>query len=1141
MSHEKKYPDTTLAETGEMANIEDIKRKIREYEQELSRLKSLVREGPITEPPEKKVSALSYGFSVEELEKIFTNSKYHETFFNQIPFMVWAKDTNGKFLSANKSFAAAFGKLPEEIVGRNDYDFSPSIFADKYTADDNLVISTGEQRTFEELIPLKDGFRWHETLKIPLIGIDGKVVGTAGLARDITDRKNYEIALKESEEKFRELAENTSDSFVLRSGNKILYANPAFEQIYGIKREDLYKNPNVYLDWIHPEDRSRIENIIKSREHKSAYIFNEQYRIVLPDKSVNWIWHRSYPVWNDKGEVYRVVSVSSNITGIKDLEDKVQKFQSQQQAILDNIPHQAWIKDMDGKYLMVNEAFCRFFDWKVNDIIGKTDFDLCDEELALDYVRKDKTVCEQRKAIRFMEVEDGRFGKRYSETFKTPVINENGEVIGTAGISRDITEQKIAEQALLKSEEKFKDLVTLLPEMVFETNSNLKITFANFSAFERFGYEQNDFDKGLSLYDLVAEREIGRVKDEIINAQNGGELIAAEYVLVSKKGHEFPALVYTNNMYNNGKWSGLRGVAVDIAQRKISEEKEKVYQEKLKFLSNTALDFLSLMQDEDIYIYTGRKLKEFIREGYVLVSRFNESEHTIELVYFSVNDEIKETIRTETGFNVDNLKIKISPESEAVLIQNAEHLMEFTEGVYELSFGTIPRPQCRIVERILQVRKIYGLSLLRGGKLYGSVEIITSQEDLDDKPLIETFIYQASIALHRRQLEQELIAAKFKAEESDKLKTAFLANMSHEIRTPMNGIIGISQLLTRQEVGEKDRNEYLSMINANGNILLNLVNDIIEISKIESNQVDLFVSEFSLNKLFHEMNCFLLTEKMTKNKDSVELLMSLGRKDEESFIYADRQKLNQILLNLIGNAIKFTLSGQVEFGYFVNDDNRLEFFVKDTGIGIPEDKLDLIFNRFTQADQSLTRPFGGSGLGLAISKGFVEIMHGKIWAECRENGGSIFRFHIPFKPSSPGAKQAPRVKLRPDDFDWAKYHLLVVEDNYMSFKLLQALLKNTKVVILHADNGERAIEMVKTHPEIDLVLMDIQLPLMNGYEATKAIKLIRPELTVIAQTANAMDEDRLKCLNSGCNDYITKPIVFETFLTLIDSYIQEKH
>lgn len=1005
-------PESLISEPMGKIHSEPIRQKIREHEEEIIRLKEILDNGNFND-----LNLLSaQGFRAEEIGKIFSASNYLQTFFNQIPFMIWAKGTDGKFLVSNNIFADSFGKTLEEIIGKTDFDFISQSFAEKYTDDDKKVISTKQQLTFEELIPVKGEFRWYETIKIPLVGSDGKVIGTAGMARDITDRKHNETALNES----REI---------------------------------------------------------------------------------------------------------------------LQKFQSQQKAILDNIPHLAWLKDNDGKYLMANEAFCRYFNWKLDEIIGKTDFDLCPLELAKDYVSKDLEVCKQRKAMRFTEVEDRPAGKRYSETHKTPIINENGEIIGTAGISRDITEQKLAEQALRESEEKFKGLVTLLPEMVFEADIKGKITFANLIAFERFGYNQDDLKKGLYLFEMVAEKDRAIAIERLNRSRSKNEIEPAEYTLLTKSGYEFPALVYINHMFKDANLAGLRGVAVDISKRKILEEKEKIYQQKLLFLSNTALDFLSHLPDEDIYLYTGKKLKEFTGEGHIIISAFNENDYTLNLAYFSLNTVEREELLQKTGFVPEGLSFKISPEIKENLIRGSEHIVELANGIHDLSFGQIPLATCKIIEEILRVNKIYGVSIFKGGRLFGTVILLTQNEIVEDKPLIETFVYQASIALHRRQLEMELVAAKMKAEESDKLKMAFLANMSHEIRTPMNGIIGISQLLTRQAVPEKELNMYLEMIKSNGNILLNLVNDIIDISKIESNQVDLHETAFSLNKLFDELRCFILTEKMTKQKDEVELITRLGCNNEDCFISGDRQKLQQVLTNLIGNAIKFTLAGEVEFGYTIIDNSRIEFFVKDTGIGIPDDKIDVIFNRFTQADQSLTRPFGGSGLGLAISKGFVEIMGGKIWAEHRSGGGSVFCFTIPYKPAQAIVKDLSALKKDPGDYDWSQYTILVVEDNYMSMRLFELLLKKSRVKILHADNGQKAIEMVKSHPEINLVLMDIQLPVMNGFEATREIKKLRPALTVIAQTANVMDDDKLKCLNAGCSDYLTKPIAFDTLLQLVSTYI----
>ncbi len=1077
------------------------------------------------------------GIMANGMIDVFGLPGFHKTFFNQVPFMMWAKDLNGRFLAVNSAFARQFGMKTEEMKGLSDYDISPKIFADKFRADDAIVLKTGKQKTVDEQIPVIDGFRWHETTKIPLKDENGTIIGTAGFAIDISNRKHYETALKQSEEKFRELAENTTDSFVLSSGNKIIYVNPAFEQVYGFSRDELMRDPGLPRKRIYPSDQERILEVMNTGHYKYTYIFNEQYRIVKKDGTVSWIWNRSYPVWNDKGEAYRIVSVATNISGVKILEERLTKSQSQQQAILDNIPHLAWLKDIEGRYVSVNESFCRFFNLKSGQIVGKTDYFLCPEKLADDYVSKDQEVIRERKSKLFFEVEEGRFGKRYSETHKTPIINDEGEVIGIAGISRDITEQKLAEQALLRSEEKYKDLVTLLPEVIFETDANGKITFVNLKGYELMGYTQADVDKGMTIFDVIAPEDVSRARTSFINLKTGNEIRGNEYNVITRTGKKVAVLIFTNNMFNESRWVGIRGVMVDISRRKLSEKQEKEYQTKLLFLSNTALDFLGLPNEADIFTFIGTKLTEFIPWANIFVSQYDEDERMLTVAYHSTSAENKMLLIDLLGMPVDHLTFELMDSDIEELKNNAEHLKVFPEGVYGTCFGKIPRPVSVQIEKILQARKIYGMALMRSGKLYGSVLIFSGKEELPDQPFIETFLYQASIALHRRQLEQELMEAKVRAEESDMLKTAFLANMSHEIRTPMNGILGLTQLLTRDQLSIAERNEYLNMINSNGKLLMNLVNDIIDISRIESNQVDLNEGEFYLNSMMNELASFIQSEKMVKKKEDVELKMKLGLKDGDSSIIADEPKLKQILTNLIGNAIKFTNRGTVEFGYDLEDGEQLKFYVKDSGIGISRDKLEVIFDRFTQVDQSLTRLYSGSGLGLAISKGFVERMGGKIWAESELNNGATFYFTIPYKPTVKMDGRNDEARREPDMFNWEEICILIVEDNYVSYKLLEISLGKTGVGILHAENGREAIDFVINHPEIDLVLMDIQLPLLNGYDATVEIKKIRPGLPVIAQTANAMDDDRLKCLNAGCSDYITKPIVLGKLFDVINNYV----
>ncbi len=1125
-----KFNKSRTAEVSQEEEIRNLQEKIDDLQSENELLKKIVSS--------RRMPQVTSGKSQEAISgDIFRIPEFHKSFFYHVPFMMWAKDTNGRFIAVNSAFARNFGKEMTELHGLTDYDICPKIFADKFRSDDLAVIDSGNQITVDEQIPVLAGFRWHETTRIPLTDQNGMITGIAGFAKDITDRKHYETALRQSEAKFRELAENTNDSFILSSGNNIIYVNPAFEQVYGYSRDEFIRNPGLRDKWIYPPDAMRIRAVLDSAQYKSNYIFNEQYRIIKKDGTVSWIWNRSYPIWNDKGEAYRIVSVATNISGIKILEERLTKSQSQQQAILDNIPHLAWLKDTDSHYVSVNESFCRYYNKSSDEIVGKTDYFLCSKNLADEYISKDKEVIRERKSKLFFEVEDGRFGKRYSETHKTPIVNDEGEVIGIAGISRDITEQKLAEQALLRSEEKYKDLVNLLPEVVFETDAEGNITYVNLKGFELMGYSPQTVDRGINIFDIVASGERERARQAFANIRKGKEIKTNEYNVVTREGKVISVLVVANSMFQDSRWVGIRGVMVDITRRKMAENQEKEYQTKLLFLSNTALDFLGLPIEADIFKYIGMKLKEFVTDANIIVSSYDDTEKLLSIIYHSFSAKDADTLEEMTGIRLKQMVFDLGGEDIDELKLNAEHLKFFKGGIYDTCFGKFSRPLTRQIEKRFRIRKTFGMSLMRSGVLYGSALILTNRDELQDQPFLETFFYQASIALHRRQLELELVEAKVRAEETDMLKTAFLANMSHEIRTPMNGILGLTQLLTKDQLSHEDRKEYLAMINSNGKLLMNLVNDIIDISRIESNQVDLNEVRFSLNAMMNELLCFIQSEKMIKNKGSVELKMQIGLKDEDSGILSDQSKLKQVLTNLIGNAIKFTNRGNVEFGYSLEDNNSLKFFVKDSGIGISEDKLEVIFDRFTQVDQSLTRPYSGSGLGLAISKGFVERMGGRIWAESHIKRGATFNFTIPYKPIGRSGTGKEEFARSPDQFNWEKISILVVEDNYISYKLLEFSLSKTGVGIIHADNGQSAIDEVKKNPGIDLVLMDIQLPVLNGYDATIEIKKIRPELPVIAQTANAMDDDRLKCLNAGCSDYITKPIILEKLYAIINNYV----
>jgi CheY-like chemotaxis protein len=398
------------------------------------------------------------------------------------------------------------------------------------------------------------------------------------------------------------------------------------------------------------------------------------------------------------------------------------------------------------------------------------------------------------------------------------------------------------------------------------------------------------------------------------------------------------------------------------------------------------------------------------------------------------------------------------------------------------------------------------------------------------------YIAIVSDITERRTFIQNLEKAKADAEASDRLKTAFLANMSHEIRTPMNAIVGFSNLLSDSKLPEAKKEEYLDHIIQSSNMLLNLIDDIIDISKIEAGQITINRQEFRINKVVQDV---FKTFSNVSKKRNLDFRLNIPPSSDSISLNTDPVRLRQILSNLIGNAVKFTERGYIEIGYDVRDNgmgSNIRFFVKDSGIGIPKDKQSLIFERFRQLDDTRTRRFGGTGLGLSISKKLVDLLGGNIWVESQPGEGSEFYFTIPY------IKEINLPPVEPETFSFAKYNwknktLLIAEDENSNFELIKASISKTGIKIIRAMNGEEALEFARSNDDIDLILMDIRMPKMNGYDATRNIKSIKPELPIISITAYAMSEDEEKSLEAGCDRYISKPIRPARLLELIDEYL----
>lgn len=378
-----------------------------------------------------------------------------------------------------------------------------------------------------------------------------------------------------------------------------------------------------------------------------------------------------------------------------------------------------------------------------------------------------------------------------------------------------------------------------------------------------------------------------------------------------------------------------------------------------------------------------------------------------------------------------------------------------------------------------------------------------------------------------QQIHDELVLAKNKAEESDQLKTAFLQNMSHEIRTPLNGIVGFSELLRSTGLPTDKRNDYIDTITRSSAQLLSIVNDVLDISKIETGQQVVCETEFNVNHLIDE-----IYDEFSQHTTPLGLTLSITKPlaDGSASILADRSKIYQIFSHLINNAIKFTAEGSIKIGYRL-DKAEIIFFVIDTGLGIPRELHNVIFERFRKSENYLRKDYGGTGLGLAICKGYTELMKGRIWVESASKG-SQFYFAIENK------RVIVQEAVKRPHYDGVK--VLVAEDEDINFRYINEVFRSHNITVERAMNGVEAVEMMRANGAYDIVFMDVRMPRMDGLQATRKIREFDQKTPIIAQTAFVMSDSKLNAFESGCNDYVSKPIKQSELFGMIDKYVNRR-
>lgn len=419
------------------------------------------------------------------------------------------------------------------------------------------------------------------------------------------------------------------------------------------------------------------------------------------------------------------------------------------------------------------------------------------------------------------------------------------------------------------------------------------------------------------------------------------------------------------------------------------------------------------------------------------------------------------------------------------------------------------------------------------GILYDSFNNMLEQIDLRDK--------------NRDNNEVKLKEARFQAENADKLKSAFLANMSHEIRTPMNSIIGFAGLLSDNELTNEERTEFLELINSSCNTLLHLIDDILDISKIEAGQLSILFEKCSLPLLANELFITFNEINQHSNHGQVQLVLDIPSNLPNLSIETDVFRIKQVISNLLSNAIKFTHQGEIVFGYSIvekikNNERKkfIKFFVQDSGIGMSTETCGVIFDRFTKIESDNNKLYRGAGLGLTITKKLVELLNGEISVESEPNKGSVFYFTLPAPEDLQeiGSSQIKSKSLGSSDelLKLTNRSILIVEDDLSNFELLKAILKKTEANLEWSKNGFEAIEYCKTQLP-DIVLMDIKMPDMNGYETVSHLRNMNITIPIVAQTAFARIEDEKRILESGFDAYLSKPIEKKKLLSILDEFI----
>ncbi|MBE0646624.1 MAG: response regulator [Bacteroidales bacterium] len=892
---------------------------------------------------------------------------------------------------------------------------------------------------------------------------------------------------------------------------KCIYVNQLWQEMAGLTPNEA--EGEGWIKGIHPQDR----NLVFQSWNRMVEEFGKwgvEYRFQNKEGKTTWVYGTANKTVDNQGEVTGYIGVNTDITELKQEHQALIESENKLHTLFHAMTDVVFEMDYEGTYLFIAPTSPELLYMVEKDIIGKRLHDIFpkpEADIFLSFIRE----CIDEKSTKTIEypliINNNTI---WFEGKATPISQKS-----ILYIARDVTPWRKAQIALKDSEEKYKSLFEKSEDAVliisderfvdcnqatvkmlrYEAKQDLLNTHPSELSPEKQSDGRSSFEKADEMMSIALKR--GSHRFEWDHKKADGEVFPVEVLLTPIPNIDGKTIIHT--------------VWRDISERKKAEKTQRI----LYNISNATNTSENL---DELFQFIKDELHQIIDTTNFFIGLWDGESDTVSIPYI-----------VDKADHFTSLPMKGS--LTGYVIKKQQSLLATKEIFEKLE-------QQGEAEIIGTDSKIWlGVPMKSKGVVTGVI-VLQSYDDEKaftqaDVEVLEFVSQQISLSIERKKREEELKEALKKATESDRLKSSFLATMSHELRTPLNAVIGFSDIIDKTF----SLDEIIKMnqrINVSGKHLLTIIEDIFDISLIETGEIKIDNEKFDLVPFMLGIHTFVLAEQDALKKQHLEVTYQPPQNLNDVFLFSDQGKIKQILLNLLKNALKYTHDGSVKYGFMTEiqeEKSWLKFYVKDTGIGISQDLQHMIFEPFRQADESHTRVYGGAGLGLSISKKLTNLLGGELWVESTAGKGSTFFFTVPHEQPEV-INPAKEFKGTGGIHSYPGKTVLIVEDEDSNYEYLNIILHMVGITTLFAQNGQGAIDLCKTNPAIDLVLMDVKMPMMSGYEATAVIKKYRPDLPVIAQTAHAIIGDKAKALEAGCDEYISKPINKEDLYKLIGKY-----